>query len=120
MTTKMTTRLAALTVLVLAAAGAANAEPVKAGREVYTLEYRYDAARSPEANYNAFRNMAEKTCETPGLRPIQTIVQERACVLDIVDNFVAALGRSEVAAIHAARTGRSPAAQPARDFASRG
>jgi hypothetical protein len=48
------------------------------------------------------------------------MVQERACVTGIMDRFVETLGRAEVAAIHAVRTGRAPAAAPARDFAARG
>src|SRR5262245_21259797 len=114
------TKLAALAVLAVAGAGAAHADKAAQGRELFTLEYRYDAARSPEANYNAFRNLAERKCETQGVRPINTIVLERACVLKVMDRFVDTLGRAEVAAIHAARTGRTPAAIPARDFASRG
>jgi hypothetical protein len=120
--TNMTIKLIALSTLALAAAGVANAEPGRpsAGSQVFTLEFRYDATRSPEANYDAFRRMVERKCVTPGLRPIQTIVRERACVAEVMDRFVQALGRAEIAAVHAARTGRTPAADPARDFASRG
>ena len=115
-------KLVAIAAFALSAAAAAHAEPVRpeAGRQLFTLEYRYDPAKSPEANYNAFRHMAERQCVAPGLRPIQTMVQERACVTGIMDRFVETLGRAEVAAIHAARTGRAPATAPARDFAARG
>jgi hypothetical protein len=118
--TNMTIKLIALSTLALAAASVAHAEPGRPGSQVFKLEFRYDAARSAEANYDAFRRMAERKCVTPGLRPIQIIVQERACVAEVMDRFVETLGRGEVAAVHAARTGRTPAADPARDFASRG
>jgi hypothetical protein len=114
------TKLITVAALAIAAIGAAHADPARgqAGRQLFTLEFRYEAQKSPEANYDAFRHMAEHTCITPGPRPIQTMVQERACVTEIMDRFVETLGRAEIAAVHAARTGR-PAA-PARDFASRG
>jgi hypothetical protein len=64
--------------------------------------------------------MGERQCVTQGLRPLQTMVQERACVTGIMDRFVEILGRAEIAAVHAARTGRAPAAAPVRDFAARG
>ena len=118
--TTHTTKLITIAALAIAAAGAAHAEPGQAGRQIFTLEYRYDAAKSPEANYGAFRHMAERQCISPGLRPIEIMVRERACVTGIMDRFVETLGRAEVAAIHAARTGRAPAAAPARDFAARG
>jgi hypothetical protein len=120
--TSTTIKLIALSTLALVAAGAANAEPGRpsAGSQVFTLEFRYDARKSPEANYDTFRRMAERKCVTPGVRPIQTIVREHACIAEVMDRFVQTLGRAEVAAVHAARTGRTPAADPARDFASRG
>jgi hypothetical protein len=116
------TKLIAIAILATATVATAHAEPVRpeAGGQLFTLEYRYDAAKSPEANYDAFRHMAERQCVSPGVRPLQTMVRERACVTGIMDSFVQTLGRAEVAAIHAARTRRAPAAAPARDFAARG
>jgi hypothetical protein len=118
----MNAKLVAITTFALVSAAAAHAEPVRPepGRQVFTLEYRYDAAKSPEANYDAFRHMAQRRCDSPGLRPIQTLMRERACVTGIMDRFVETLGRAEIAAVHAARTGRAPAAAPVRDFAARG
>ena len=116
------TRLVTIAALSLAASGMAHAEPGhgQAGRHTFTLEFRYDALKSPEANYDAFRHMAERQCVGPGLRPLQTMVLERACVTQIMDRFVETLGRAEVAAVHAARTGRALTTAPARDFAARG
>lgn len=108
-------KLTAAAAIAAALTGAASADQ---GRTAYTLEFSYNPAATAEANYDAFRRLARRECETPGVRPLQQIRQERACVVEILDRFVETLGRPEVAALHAERTGRRPADM--RDYASRG
>lgn len=96
-------------------AAPAFAEPQQA---TFSITFKWDRNASTEANYNAFRRLAQRECESPGRRPLALLAQERACTANILDRFVVQMGRNDVAALHTARTGRSPVAQI--DFASRG
>ncbi|MDP3739752.1 MAG: hypothetical protein Q8R02_20360 [Hyphomonadaceae bacterium] len=113
-TTKLLTAATLAFALPAALAGAASAE---AGRTTYSIEFRYDPAVSADANYRAFENKAERECVTTGQRPLALVVQERACVADIMERLVVAMGNAQLARVHIERHGR-PA--PMRDFASRG
>jgi hypothetical protein len=113
--TKLFTAATLAFALPAALAGAAGAE---AGRTTYSIEFQYNPAATAEANYRAFENKAQRECITPGPRPLALVVQERACVADIMERLVAAMGHAELARVHSERNGARPA--PMRDFASRG
>jgi len=96
-----------------ALAGAANADT--AG-DTYRIEFRYNAGQTAVANYRTFERAAKNTCETRGRRPIEVMRLERACVTEIMDKVVVAMGRTDLALLHFNETGR-PAVAP-RDFAA--
>jgi hypothetical protein len=72
----------------------------------FTLEFRFDTARSALDNYLAFARAAEDACSGQGPRRLDLRQLERACVEDVMERLVAAMGRSDLAAIHAQRLGR--------------
>ena len=109
---------AKLAVTAIAASLACGVASADAPRHAYTIEFRYNPAATAETNYDAFRRLARRECESPGVHPLAQVRLERACVIEILDRFVETLGRPEVAALHAERTGHRPSDM--RDYASRG
>lgn len=95
--------LAVAGVVAIALAPRGAADP---GQETFSLEFRYDASRPAVENYLAFIKQAERACASPGMRALDLRRHEQACMEDVMDQLVAAMGRRELAAIHDLRTGR--------------
>jgi hypothetical protein len=98
--------LAAAAVLGTAALAFAPHTAADPARETFAVSFRYDAAKGPLENYLAFARQAERACAVPGLRPLDQRMQSRVCAEDLINRMVAAMGRADLAEIHALRTGR--------------
>lgn len=99
------TRLFKLTVLgfcSIALAGGALAE----GQ--FTAKFRHDAALTTEANYAAFERVARKACAVD-LREAGGVARkmraESECQKVLMASAIAAIGKRDLAALHALRTG---------------
>jgi hypothetical protein len=88
---------------VMSAAGVAAAE---AGRESFSLEFRFDPQATPEANYAHFLHRVKRACTNPGPKPLAVAVHENACVDEVMDQMIARMGRADLASVHFDRTGR--------------
>lgn len=108
MTTKpVTMKVLALSAASLAAAiafapqGSASTTPGK-----FEIEYRFNRAKSAVENYAAFLRLAQDACNTDGrLRTERAF--EKECVETTMAKFVAAMGRTDLASIHADFIGHS-------------
>lgn len=98
--------LATLAVAGVAAIALAPRGAADPGRETFSLEFRYGAARPAVENYLAFIGQAERACAAPGMRALDLRRHAQACVDDVMDRLVAAMGRRELADLHQLRTGR--------------
>lgn len=87
----------------IAFAPPSSADPV---REPLSIEFRYQRDRSAVENYASFHRRAERACITPGVRPVDQIAREKACVAELMDNFIATMARGDLAVVHFDRTGR--------------
>ena len=81
----------------------ANAGP---DRDSVTVAFTYDAAKAPLDNYLAFTRQAERACAERAVRTLDQRVFDRACAEDLIAQMVVAMGRADLADIHAIRTGR--------------
>jgi len=98
-----------LAVAAIAGASAiAFAPPVAADRDSasFTLEARYDAARTALDNYLAFARQIERACKQHGVRGLDVRKQELACARETMDRLVGRMDRAELAEIHDLRIGR--------------
>jgi hypothetical protein len=105
---------ATLGVAAIAFAPRGAADP---SRETFAVTFRYDAERSALDNYLAFARQAETACSaadmnTRGVRRI-----DRACVEGLLDEVVSGMTRTQLADLHAAKTGRR--ADSSRTLAAR-
>jgi len=89
----------------------------QSGREMFTIEVRYDASRTALDNYIAFARQVERACEQRGVRGLLTFQQERVCMRETMDKLVAGMDRAELGDIHALRFGRR--ADSSRQLAER-
>jgi hypothetical protein len=99
---------------VMSGAGVAVADPA---RETFSIEFSYNTSASVKDNYSRFLHDVRDACTTPGLKPIAMIVQQNACVRDVMDQLVARMGRADLASLHVERTGRHVDAS--RNFAAK-
>jgi hypothetical protein len=83
-------------------AGPAAADP---GRQLVSAEFRYDAGKSPAANYVAFERKAKRACASSSRRPLALSIHEKACTVDLLGAMVDRMGRADLAAIHSGRAG---------------
>jgi hypothetical protein len=88
----------------ISASGAAFAD---IGREKVTVEFRYDANKSPAANYSSFQRTALRACSTPAPRPLALATHEKSCAEDLMDKLVDRMQRADLASVHDRRTGRA-------------
>lgn len=79
--------------------------PRAAADETFTLEFRHDATRPALDNYLAFLRQAQRACAVPDPRALGLRGAEQACVEDVMNRLVAAMGRQDIAALHIQRTG---------------
>lgn len=86
-------------------------------RDTFTVEFRYDAERSTLDNYLAFARQAERACAAQDQRVLTLRDDARACVEDVLNRLSTAMGRAELAALHAERIGRND--DSSRTFAVR-
>ena len=107
MTTKpVTMKLLALASAFLTAAialapqSSADATPGK-----FEIEFRFDQCKAALDTYTAFLRRAQEECNTDGRLRVEREF-ERQCVEATMAKFVAAMGRTNLAAIHADSTGR--------------
>ncbi len=107
MTTKpVTIKLLALAAASLTAAIAfapqstADAAPGK-----FEIEFRFNHGKSPLENYSLFLRRAHEACNTDGRLRVERAF-EKHCVETTTANFVVAMGRTDLAAIHADSTDR--------------
>lgn len=95
-------------VAVLGAANVAFAPRMAAdpGREGFTVAFRYDETKTPLDNYLAFARQAERACSGRGVRPLDQRARDRACAEALIAQMVSAMGRDDLANIHAIRIKR--------------
>lgn len=98
--------LAAAAVISTAALAFAPRAASEPQGETFTLTFRYDAAKSALDNYLTFVRQAERACADPSVRDLGQRASDRACAEDLIAQMVVAMGRSDLADIHALRTGR--------------
>ena len=93
----------AITTAMMSAAGVASAD---AGREAFSLEFRYNTSATVEANYTRFLHDVRDACTTAAPKPLAVTMDEKACVNDMMDQLIARMGRADLASVHFGRTGR--------------
>lgn len=79
------------------------AEP---GHVSFSVEVRYDTARSALDNYLAFARQIERACEQHGVRGLDAYQRQQACVRDTMDRLVGRMDRADLNEVHELRFGR--------------
>jgi hypothetical protein len=71
----------------------------------FEIGFRFNRSKSALDNYNAFLRRAQEACNTDGRLRLERDF-EKECIETTMGKFVAALGRTDLAAVHSDFMGR--------------
>ena len=69
-------------------------------REPVEARFHYNPKAQATAVYKDLSRTARQACEASGTRSLATRKLEQSCVMEMIDDGIAKLGRADVAAVH--------------------